>query len=70
MSSTHCKKNVTLEVETVTPFFSYLARIQLCFFVRTEDDLEAWYPPGHGDFYQAFANSGLLNEFIDQVKFS
>jgi len=35
---------------------------------RTEDDLEAWYPPGHGDFYQAFANSGLLNEFIDQGK--
>jgi len=34
----------------------------------TEDDLEAWYPPGHGDFYQAFSNSGLLDEFVSQGK--
>ena len=25
-----------------------------------------WYPPGHGDFYQAFHNSGLLDELVDQ----
>lgn len=25
-----------------------------------------WYPPGHGDFYEAFYNSGLLNRFIDE----
>ena len=25
-----------------------------------------WYPPGHGDFYQAFHNSGLLEELVDQ----
>jgi hypothetical protein len=31
--------------------------------------MEAWYPPGHGDFYQAFANSGLLEEFIGQVPY-
>ncbi len=30
--------------------------------------MEAWYPPGHGDFYQAFANSGLLDEFVLQVE--
>ena len=35
---------------------------------RTEDDIEAWYPPGHGDFYQAFSNSGLLEEFLAQGK--
>jgi len=35
---------------------------------RTEDDIEAWYPPGHGDFYQSFANSGLLDEFVEQGK--
>lgn len=29
-------------------------------------DLEAWYPPGHGDFYQSFYNSGLLDELINQ----
>ncbi|KAL7638922.1 UNVERIFIED_CONTAM: hypothetical protein RMT77_010456 [Armadillidium vulgare] len=33
-----------------------------------ESDMEAWYPPGHGDFYEAFANSGLLQEFIKQGK--
>ena len=31
---------------------------------RSADDLEAWYPPGHGDFYQAFANSAKLDEMI------
>ncbi|XP_023328697.1 UTP--glucose-1-phosphate uridylyltransferase isoform X2 [Eurytemora carolleeae] len=36
--------------------------------IRPEDDMEAWYPPGHGDFYQAFANSGLLDEFVLQGK--
>merc|ERR1719244_1029657 len=34
----------------------------------TEEDMEAWYPPGHGDFYNAFSNSGLLDELIDQGK--
>jgi len=29
-------------------------------------DQEAWYPPGHGDFYQAFADSGLLDTFLSQ----
>ena len=29
--------------------------------------MEAWYPPGHGDFYQSFSNSGLLDEFVAQV---
>ncbi|XP_066990733.1 UTP--glucose-1-phosphate uridylyltransferase-like isoform X3 [Macrobrachium rosenbergii] len=33
-----------------------------------DTDLEAWYPPGHGDFYQSFQNSGLLQEFISQGK--
>jgi len=31
-----------------------------------EDNVEAWYPPGHGDFYQAFARSGLLDDFVKQ----
>lgn len=31
-------------------------------------DLESWYPPGHGDFYEAFYNSGLLKKFIDEGK--
>ena len=25
-----------------------------------------WYPPGHGDFYHAFYNSGLLEDLVNQ----
>jgi len=32
----------------------------------TGADLEVWYPPGHGDFYESFYNSGLLDELIEQ----
>jgi UTP--glucose-1-phosphate uridylyltransferase len=31
-------------------------------------DHEAWYPPGHGDVYESFYNSGLLTQFVDQGK--
>ncbi|CAD7081969.1 unnamed protein product [Hermetia illucens] len=31
-----------------------------------ENDMEAWYPPGHGDFYESFQNSGLLKKFLDE----
>uniref|UniRef100_A0A915ANP6 UTP--glucose-1-phosphate uridylyltransferase n=1 Tax=Parascaris univalens TaxID=6257 RepID=A0A915ANP6_PARUN len=34
----------------------------------TDNDLEGWYPPGHGNFYEAFHNSGLLDKFIDMGK--
>lgn len=34
---------------------------------NTAADLEAWYPPGHGDFYESFYNAGLLEDFIKQV---
>ena len=26
----------------------------------------SWYPPGHGDFYQSFYNSGLLEQLVQQ----
>jgi UTP--glucose-1-phosphate uridylyltransferase len=29
-------------------------------------DGEAWYPPGHGDFYPSFHKSGLLQYFIKE----
>ncbi|GAB1604695.1 UTP--glucose-1-phosphate uridylyltransferase-like [Argonauta hians] len=29
-----------------------------------EDSTPCWYPPGHGDIYESFASSGLLDEFI------
>ena len=28
--------------------------------------LRRWYPPGHGDFYLSFSNSGLLDQFIKE----
>jgi len=31
-------------------------------------DHEAWYPPGHGDVYESFYNSGLLDKFIAEGK--
>ncbi|KAK3912040.1 UTP--glucose-1-phosphate uridylyltransferase [Frankliniella fusca] len=31
-----------------------------------ENNIDAWYPPGHGDFYESFKNSGLLKKFIEE----
>ncbi|CAF3971656.1 unnamed protein product, partial [Rotaria sordida] len=31
-------------------------------------DHACWYPPGHGDVYQSFYQSGLLDQFIEQGK--
>lgn len=33
-----------------------------------DNDLECWFPPGHGNFYESFYNSGLLNKFIKDGK--
>ncbi|RUS89137.1 hypothetical protein EGW08_003080 [Elysia chlorotica] len=33
-----------------------------------EESIEGWYPPGHGDVYNSFFNSGLLDQFIRQGK--
>jgi UTP--glucose-1-phosphate uridylyltransferase len=30
--------------------------------------IECWYPPGHGDVYESFFNSGLLEKLIEQGK--
>ena len=35
---------------------------------QIKEDIEAWYPPGHGDFYQSFFNSGLLEELVKSGK--
>ena len=29
-------------------------------------ELEGWYPPGHGDLYECFAKSGLLDKFLEE----
>ncbi|XP_078505559.1 UTP--glucose-1-phosphate uridylyltransferase isoform X2 [Lissotriton helveticus] len=32
------------------------------------ENAEVWYPPGHGDIYASFHNSGLLDTLIDEGK--
>ncbi|XP_047433509.1 UTP--glucose-1-phosphate uridylyltransferase-like isoform X2 [Mugil cephalus] len=32
------------------------------------ENAEAWYPPGHGDIYASFSNSGLLDKLIAEGK--
>eukprot|EP00003_Mantamonas_plastica_P025602 TRINITY_DN5054_c0_g1_i3.p1 TRINITY_DN5054_c0_g1~~TRINITY_DN5054_c0_g1_i3.p1 ORF type:complete len:379 (+),score=91.85 TRINITY_DN5054_c0_g1_i3:110-1138(+) len=32
------------------------------------EDKNGWYPPGHGDFYTSFYNSGLMESFARQGK--
>ena len=34
----------------------------------TGQSAEVWYPPGHGDIYASFYNSGLLDQLIAQGK--
>ncbi|XP_066596355.1 UTP--glucose-1-phosphate uridylyltransferase isoform X2 [Prorops nasuta] len=34
--------------------------------VDVQEDMDSWYPPGHGDFYESFNRSGLLNKFIKE----
>ncbi|XP_041641220.1 UTP--glucose-1-phosphate uridylyltransferase-like isoform X1 [Cheilinus undulatus] len=34
----------------------------------TGENSEAWYPPGHGDIYASFYNSGLLDKLIAEGK--
>lgn len=34
----------------------------------TGENAEAWYPPGHGDIYASFYNSGLLEQLIAEGK--
>lgn len=33
---------------------------------KLQNNIEAWYPPGHGDFYDSFKNSGLLDKFLKE----
>ena len=34
----------------------------------SEENKNNWYPPGHGNFYEAFADSGLLDSFVEGGK--
>nr|ACM78947.1 UDP-glucose pyrophosphorylase [Locusta migratoria] len=63
-------KGLQVEIYTFNQScFPRISRDTLLPIARTcdiEGDMEAWYPPGHGDFYDSFRNCGLLKEFIQQ----
>lgn len=33
---------------------------------KYEENIDHWYPPGHGDFYESFKNCGLLDKFLKE----
>ena len=35
---------------------------------RADDDKKNWYPPGHGDLYNALLHSGVLDQLIAEGK--
>nr|UYF12295.1 UDP-glucose pyrophosphorylase [Pleurotus ostreatus] len=35
---------------------------------RADDDKKAWYPPGHGDVYNALLHSGVLDQLLSEGK--
>src|SRR6202041_168733 len=35
---------------------------------NAEDDKRAWYPPGHGDLYNALLHSGVLDQLLKEGK--
>ncbi|KAK9891087.1 hypothetical protein WA026_013410 [Henosepilachna vigintioctopunctata] len=63
-------KNLKVQIHTFNQScFPRINRDSLMPIANSPDvqaNLEAWYPPGHGDFYQSFANSGLLAQFIKE----
>ncbi|XP_045460351.1 UTP--glucose-1-phosphate uridylyltransferase isoform X2 [Harmonia axyridis] len=63
-------KNLQVEIHTFNQScFPRINRDTLMPIAKSPDtqaNLEAWYPPGHGDFYQSFENSGLLSKFLKE----
>ncbi|XP_058789493.1 UTP--glucose-1-phosphate uridylyltransferase isoform X3 [Phymastichus coffea] len=57
-------KGIDVEIHTFNqscyPRISKESLLPIAKHHRVHDDIEAWYPPGHGDFYESFRNSGLL----------
>lgn len=61
-------KNLQVEIHTFNqscyPRINRETLLPIARNYQVDEDPEAWYPPGHGDFYQSFHNSGLLEHFI------
>ncbi|CAH0550134.1 unnamed protein product [Brassicogethes aeneus] len=65
-------KNLQVEIHTFNqscyPRISRDTLLPITKNCDVQKDLEAWYPPGHGDFYLSFQNSGLLKKFLGSGK--
>lgn len=65
-------KNIQIEIHTFNqscyPRINKETLLPTAKSCLVEEDLEAWYPPGHGDFYCSFKSAGLLDKFIQQGK--
>ncbi|XP_043473368.1 UTP--glucose-1-phosphate uridylyltransferase isoform X2 [Leptopilina heterotoma] len=63
-------KNLNVEIhifkQSCYPRISKESLLPLAVNCNVDQDLEAWYPPGHGDFYESLKNSGFLDRFIQQ----
>ena len=46
--------------------FSKLKSVESVVILQVEK--EGWYPPGHGDLYQSFYNSELIDRLIEEGK--
>ena len=66
------KKNIHSNLNSILILrFPRIERDTLLPIARTaayNSELEAWYPPGHGDLYESFYNSDLLEMFINEGK--
>ncbi|VEN64381.1 unnamed protein product, partial [Callosobruchus maculatus] len=61
-------KNLNVEIHTFNqscfPRISRDSLLPVAKSGKVHENIEAWYPPGHGDFYESFKNSGLLDKYI------
>lgn len=63
-------RNIKVEIHTFTqscyPRINRDSLVPITKQWAVHQDPESWYPPGHGDFYESFSNSGLLRQFIEK----
>ncbi|CAH1132390.1 unnamed protein product [Ceutorhynchus assimilis] len=63
-------KNLNVEVhcfnQSCHPRISKDSLMPIAKNLDVDHNLESWYPPGHGDFYESFNNSGLLSKFVKE----
>lgn len=63
-------KNLQIEIHTFNqscyPRINRDSLMPVAKHCDVHSNIEAWYPPGHGDFYTSFQNSGLLKQFTSQ----